>query len=175
MSDRSDSHLILGRISSVFGIKGWVKVVSHTQPRENIFSYPLWYVKKDKNSQWQEVSLESGKPHGKTLIAKLKSVDRREEAETWIGAEIAITRDMLPKTESDDYYWVDLIGLKVIGQNGEDFGQVNRLMETGSNDVLIVKNEKTRQEHLIPWIPDQVILDVDLDAGTISVDWDIDF
>jgi 16S rRNA processing protein RimM len=173
MSGGSDTHLILGRISSVFGIKGWVKVVSHTQPRENIFSYPHWLVK--RSGQWQECQVETGKPHGKTLVAKIKNVDTREEAETWVGAEIAITRDMLPETDKDEYYWADLIGLKVTNLEGEDFGVVKRLMETGSNDVLIVYNKESKTEHLIPWLIDQVIKQVDQDDQHIVVDWELDF
>ena len=174
MSDSDNNYLIIGRISSVFGIKGWIKLVSHSRPRENVFSYPHWYVK-PKKGQWTKIVVETGKPQGKTLVAKLSGIETREEAEQWIGADIAISRDMLPRTDQDDYYWADLIGLNVHTTDGEDIGTIIRLMETGSNDVLVVKNDQTRKEHLIPWVMEQVIKNVDLSEGQILVDWDTDF
>ena len=174
MSDSDNNYLIIGRISSVFGIKGWIKLVSHSRPRENIFSYSHWFVKSPKG-QWGKVEVQAGKPQGKTLVAKLAGLDSREVAEQWINADIAISRDMLPRTDQDDYYWADLIGLNVHTEDGEEIGTVIRLMETGSNDVLVVKNDDTQKEHLIPWVMEQVIINVDLSGGQILVDWDTDF
>ena len=82
---------------------------------------------------------------------------------------------MLPDTDKDDFYWVDLIGLKVVTTDGDLIGTVIRLMETGSNDVLVVKDDKSRKEHLIPWVMEQFITAVDLSEGQITVDWDTDF
>jgi len=174
MSDSDKNLLILGRISSVFGIKGWIKCVSHSRPRENIFSYPTWFVRKNKG-QWQEIKVEAGKPQGKTLVAKLAGIETREDAEAWVGADIAISREMLPDTDKDDFYWVDLIGLKVVTIEGDLIGTVIRLMETGSNDVLVVKDDDSREEHLIPWVMEQFIKQVSLSEGQITVDWDTDF
>ena len=173
MADNNQSHVILGRISSIFGIKGWVKVVSHTQPKENIFSYPVWLMKKD--GKWHEMKLLNGKPHGKTLIAQLADISAREQAEEWIGATIAVTRDMLPEPDKGEYYWVDLIGLAVVSTEGQELGNVKKLMETGSNDVLVVKDSTQSAEVLIPWLDEQVIKDVDLTSGVITVDWDNDY
>ena len=178
MSDSDKNLLILGRISSVFGIKGWIKCVSHSRPRENIFSYPTWLVRKGKAKDqegWTEIEVEAGKPQGKTLVAKLAGIETREDAEAWVGADIAISRDMLPDADTDDFYWVDLIGLKVVTSEGDLIGTVIRLMETGSNDVLVVKDDKSRKEHLIPWVMEQFITAVDLSEGQITVDWDTDF
>lgn len=174
MSDSDINYLIIGRISSVFGIKGWLKLVSHSRPRENVFSYPHWYVK-PKRGQWKKIEVESGKPQGKTLVAKLAGIETREEAEQWIGADIAISRDMLPSTDQGDYYWADLIGLNVHTKDGEEIGTVSRLMETGSNDVLVVNNDQTQEEHLIPWVMEQVVIQVNLSEGQILVDWDTNF
>lgn len=174
MSDSDKNLLILGRISSVFGIKGWIKCVSHSRPRENIFSYSSWLVRKNKG-QWKEIEVEAGKPQGKTLVAKLAGIETREDAEAWVGADIAISREMLPNTDDDDFYWVDLIGLKVVTVNGDLIGTVIRLMETGSNDVLVVKDDESRKEHLIPWVMEQFIIEVSLSESQITVDWDTDF
>jgi len=173
MAEKKDTRIILGRISSVFGIKGWVKLVSHSQPRENIFSYPIWLVKKD--GKWLELSIEQGRPQGKTLVAKLKGVDTREQAETWVGATIAITRSMMPEPADNGYYWTDLIGLSVITKEGETLGSIKSLMETGSNDVMVVKSASDGAEHLVPWIDEQVVQKVELDKGRIVVDWDINY
>jgi len=173
MADDNKSHVILGRISSVFGVKGWVKIVSHTQPKENIFNYPVCLVKRD--GKWHEVKLLNGKPQGKTLVAQLHGVTTREQAEEWIGATIAVTRDMLPEPDTGDYYWIDLIGLEVMSVQGQKMGTVVKLMETGSNDVLVVKDSTQNAEVLIPWLDQQVIKDVDLTSGVITVDWDNDY
>ncbi len=174
MSDSDSNYLIIGRISSVFGIKGWIKCVSHSRPRENIFSYPHWFVKQ-RNGDWTKLVVETGKPQGKTLVAKLAGLDSREVAEQWINADIAISKDMLPRIDKDDYYWADLIGTQVSTTTGESIGTVIRLMETGSNDVLVVKDDQNQKEHLIPWVMEQVIIKVDLPEGQILVDWDTDF
>ena len=150
-----------------------MKVVSHTQPKENIFNYPKWLLKRD--GKWHEMKLITGKPHGKTLIAQLASITVREQAEEWIGATVAVTRDMLPEPDKGEYYWVDLIGLDVVSTQGQAMGKVIKLMETGSNDVLVVKDPAQSAEVLIPWLDQQVIKAVDFDAQVITVDWDNDY
>ncbi|MES9868436.1 MAG: ribosome maturation factor RimM [Sedimenticola sp.] len=159
----------LGRISGLFGVRGWVKVHSHTSPRTNILEYGTWYLR--RSGQWQEVELKEGKAHGKGIIARLAGCDDRDQAAELVGADIAIQRDQLPGTDEDEYYWTDLEGLEMRTREGHSLGRVDHLFETGANDVMVVKGERQR---LVPFIPD-VVLEVNLAEGLITVDWDPEF
>ena len=169
---KQDEPLIVGQIVGLFGVKGWVKLHSHTRPKEGIFSYSPWLLA--RNSQWRPVKLVQGKQQGKGLIAQLEGISDRDQAATLIGADIAIRHEQLPELPSGEYYWWQLTGLKVVNRQHEVLGTVDSLMETGANDVLIVKDEQSGEERLIPHIP-EVVLTVDLEAGSLTVDWDKDF
>ena len=142
---------------------------SYTQPREAILEYDRWYLK--RKGEWQATAISEGKRHGKTVIAHFEGVDDRDQAAAFINCEIAIDRDALPEAEDGSYYWADLEGLRVVHRDGTELGRVAYLMETGANDVLVTEGER---ERLIPFVADKVILDVDLDEGVISVDWEWD-
>lgn len=144
---------------------------SHSRPREQILSYTQWYIGQDKNRQ--VVTLQEGKVHGEAIIVKLDGIDDRDQAAALKGSHIWITPSQLERLESDEYYWRQLIGLEVIDQAGVLLGKVDGLIETGANDVLLVKAGK--QEHLIPFIMDQVVTKIDIETGQMSVDWDIDY
>ncbi len=163
-------RIMIGRISGFYGVRGWVKIFSHTRPIENILNYLPWQL--GKNGQWQTISISEGRVQGKGIIAHLESIDSREQAAHLLGAEIAVDRQQLPQPPNDEYYWADLIGLTVINRQGITLGQVDHLLETGANDVLVLKGER---ERLIPFLPKQVILDVDLAQSVLQVDWEADF
>lgn len=169
MAGQRNSPLIIGRISGLFGVKGWVKVHSYADPREAILNYKRWLLERD--GDWQEASLEEGRKHGKTVIARLKGIADRDEAARLVGIDVGILRDDLPQTEAGEYYWSDLEGMQVLRGNGESLGVVDYLLATGANDVLVVKGE---EEILIPFVIDDVIKDVDIDGGIIKVDWEWD-
>jgi 16S rRNA processing protein RimM len=166
--------LVVGKVVAAHGIKGWVKVLSFTDPKENIFDYQPWYLKTDKG--WAPVKLTGGRVQGKGLVAQLDGETDRNVAEArFLGREIAIPRAVLPTLEDGDYYWRDLIGLRVRTDAGEDLGKVTSLMETGANDVLVVRGDShslDRQERLIPWVPDEFVTEVNLGEGYLVVDWD---
>ena len=162
------NHVVLGEVSAHHGVRGWVKVYSHTRPLENILDYPRWWLRVRGN--WQEVEVAEGRMHGKGIIVRIDKVNSREDAETYLKAEIAVARDDLP--EGDGFYWSDLVGLRVETIDGEPLGTVDHLFETGANDVVVVKGDR---ERLIPWVRDDVVKDVDLEGGLIRVDWDPSF
>ena len=162
--------LKLGNISGVFGVKGWLKVYANTDKKENILSYQPWYI--ERNKVRQAVKLKAGKPHGKTIIVQLDGVDDRNEAELWVGSDIYMKSDQLPKLSKGEYYWSDLSGLQVVSTNGEEFGVIDQMLETGANDVIVVKGDR---ERLIPYVTEQVVKSVDLDKQQMIVDWDADF
>ncbi|MGZ8158312.1 MAG: ribosome maturation factor RimM [Methylobacter sp.] len=163
-------HISVGKISGVFGVKGWVKVFSFTDPRENILTYSPWLLK--KGDETKTVNVVDGQLQGKTIVAQLASVNDRDQAASLMGWDVFITQDQLPKAAKGEYYWSELIGLNVETIDGVQLGVVDSLLETGANDVLIVQGER---ERVIPFLQGQSIIDVDLGAGKIIVDWDPEF
>jgi 16S rRNA processing protein RimM len=161
--------VILGRVTGLFGVKGWLKLRSYTEPREAILDYKDWLL--FRHGEQREVRLAEGKRHGKTVIARLEGCDDRDAAASFVGDDIGVPRDSLPETRHGEYYWADLEGLQVVHKDGRSLGKVAYLLATGANDVLVVQDD---QELLIPFVQDEVIKDVDLDAGVISVDWEWD-
>ena len=158
--------VILGRISGLYGIKGWVKVFSYTEPRDSILNYKDLYIGQKKD--WQPIRISDGRSHGKSIILKFEDFKDRTDAETLIDKEIATKRDSLPKLKDGHYYWSDLIGLRVIQINGNELGIVKKFIETGSHDVMVVEGS---QEILIPFVYKDIIKNVDLMKQCIEVDW----
>lgn len=162
-------RVVLGRISGLFGIKGWVKIHSDTDPRSNILNYPSWYLM--NGGEWREYQIRNGRPQGRSVVASLEGVDDRDQAAGLVGAEIAVPREQLPDADPDEYYWTDLEGLVVVNLQGVQLGRVERLFPTGSNDVMVVAGDR---ERLVPF-SEGVVVEVDLQQGRITVDWDPDF
>ncbi len=160
----------LGKIVGLFGVQGWVKVYSYTRPPEAILQYPRWRV--FLRGEWRDCRVEAGRVHGKGLVARLAGYTDRDQAAELVGAEVGLEVSALPPTRPGEYYWAELIGLEVINRQGVRLGRVVGLMETGANDVLVVRSQE--RERLIPFIRD-VILEVDLPGQRIGVDWDADF
>ncbi|HIQ07710.1 MAG TPA: ribosome maturation factor RimM [Thiotrichaceae bacterium] len=171
MSEETQNEiLLLGKISGVFGVKGWVKIFSHTLPIQQIVSYSPLYLR--YKSGWQAIEVVKGQKQGKAVVAQLEGIDDRDQAFALIGTEIGIRQDQLPTLQSGSYYWSELQGLTVVNQQQIELGRVDWLFSTGSNDVLVVKGEK---EHMVPWIEESVIIAVDQEKKQILVDWDADF
>jgi 16S rRNA processing protein RimM len=166
----NDDVLVMGRIASPYGVKGWVRINSFTSVPDSLLDYTPWYL--NQRGQWQAVELLAGKRHGKGLVVHLKSCDDRDAAAALTGTDIGVYRSQLPPADEGEYYWSDLVGLQVINLRDQVLGVVDHLFETGANDVMVVKGE---QECLVPYIQGQVIESVDLDKGMIRVDWDPDF
>lgn len=170
MSDDS-RPVIIGRIVGVFGVRGWVKVRSYTQPPINLLTYRPWRLI-SATGEIAEQELVSGHAQGKGLVALLKGCTNPESALFWVGWEIAVPRTALPPPEDGEYYWTDLIGLRVVTLTGVDLGSVSYLFETGANDVLVVTGDR---ERLIPYLSGRVVQKVDLAARRMVVDWEPEF
>lgn len=168
----SKQRVVLGRVCGLFGVKGWVKVYSETDPPANILQYSPWYLQLDDH--WQAFELQQGRLHGKGIIAHLGQCTNRDEAAALIGAVIAVKREDLPVLTEDEYYWADLIGLEVLTLTGESLGKIDHLFETGANDVLVVKTDEG-QEYLIPYVKGTVVKEINLEQGCLRVDWNPDF
>lgn len=169
--------VVVGRITAVHGVKGWVKVYSFTEPAENIFQYPPWWLKTADG--WVEIELDQFRSTSKGLLAHIVGIDDRDVARKFCQRDIAVEKSLFPTLEQGEYYWHQLEGLRVVSSFDSvaqdiDLGVVTGLMETGANDVLMVKGDGKsldREERLIPYTK-QFVLHVDLDAGVIKVDWD---
>ena len=160
----------MGAIAAPYGVRGYVHIRSFSAPAERLLKLRPWYVGTADN--WQAVSLASGRKHGEALVGQLEGFTDRDHAATLRGKLIAIPRSALPPPDDGQYYWADLMGLKVIAKGDVVLGQVERLMETGANDVLVVQGDR---ERLIPFVKGEIVKRVDLDAGCIEVDWDPDY
>ena len=188
----ASEKIVVGRITGVYGVKGWVKIFSHTDPMESIVDYNPWFIRPEnrKTAPWTSIKLKSGKRHAKTVVAKLEHCNDRDAAQAYVGNEIAIELHQLEALkQEDEYYWRDLLGLRVVNQQGIELGIVKNLMETGANDVLVVVSENESEadvdatssdttkgrERLIPWTMNHAIIAVDLEQKVIEVDWDPDF
>ncbi len=174
---QSEDYILLGKISGVHGIKGWVKVFSYTSPRLKITEYSQWYLKSKKDQSWVSTKLIEGKEQGKNIIARLDNIKYRDEAEALIGTEISIHKDQLEVLAENEYFWRDLIGLSVETIEGEKLGKIDWLFDTGSNDVIVIKETEGVEvkEHLLPFVFDDVIKSVDLETSLMIVDWDPEF
>jgi 16S rRNA processing protein RimM len=165
-----DNPIIMGRIAGPYGVKGWLRVVSYTRQPDKLLEYTPWYLR--RNNSWQSSGVVEAKRHGRRLLARLPGCEDRDSAAQLAGTDVGICRGQLPATAADEYYWSDLIGLPVVTLDDTVLGTVDYLIETGANDVLVVKGER---ERLIPFIQGQVVALVDLDIRVIRVDWDSDF
>ncbi|MBO1926265.1 ribosome maturation factor RimM [Thiomicrorhabdus sp. 6S2-11] len=167
MAVTPDNLLPVGQINGVFGVQGWVKIYSDTEPRENIFSYSPWWI--EHKGEWREVKVEGfkGQNGGKALVAKLDLIGDRDIAREFMGCPIAIDRAALEQDENE-FYWIDLIGCQVINLEGENLGEVVNLVETGAHDVLRVKGAT---DELIPFVWEEFIIDIDIANKQIKVDW----
>ena len=167
---------VVGKITSIYGIKGWVKVLSYTEPMENLLKYErvIWL----QGSVRRELVIEDGKLHGKGLIIKFKGFDEPESVRQLCGGLVSVDIGNFPALADGEYYWHQLEGIRVITIAGQELGAVDHLMETGANDVLVVRGTPTsldQRERLLPYLPEQVVKNIDLDTGIMTVDWDPEF
>lgn len=165
MQSRS-GKILVGRIAGVYGVKGWLKVHSFTRPVDNILAYSPWFL--DSREGLISQSLEESRHQGKHLVVKLADIEDREQARALIHTDILVEKKLLPTPAPGEYYWHDIIGLSVRNADGQDLGIVRQVLETGANDVIVVEGE---QRLLIPWIMDKFIIDINLQAGQMQVDW----
>ena len=162
--------VVLGRVSGLFGVNGWVRVFSHTEPREGIARYAPVFLK--RRDEWQVFKIEAGRAHGAGVVLKFAGCDDRDHAAALIHSDIAVRRAQLPPPRPGEYYWADLEGLRVVTLAGVELGVVSHLLATGANDVLVVKGER---ERLLPFVQGPVVVEVNLEQRLLRVDWDPDF
>jgi 16S rRNA processing protein RimM len=175
---------VIGKITAVYGVKGWVKVRSYTDPAENIFDYSPWFLASvGAGSKNMPMVIDDHRVHGKGLVVHIRGIDDRDQAALLCQCLIAVDIGELPALPVGEYYWQQLTGLKVLtsygGREHEPLllGRISSLMETGSNDVMNVspcEGSIDQRERMLPYVDDYV-LKVDLEAGTMLVDWEPEF
>ena len=161
--------VVMGRVSGPFGVKGWVRLQTFTQAPENLLAYPTWWL--GNEGEWQPSRVEDGYVQGGSVVAKIAGCEDRDAAALYRGKQVAVSRGAFPAAAADEFYWADLVGLKVVNEQGEDLGKVKEVLETGANDVLVVQGER---ERLIPFTA-LVVKEVDVAGGAIRVDWGSDY
>ena len=166
----------VGRIATVYGVRGWLKIDSGTEPAGNILKYRPWWLLRD--GHWLQVDPDADEVSGKWLLAHLPGVDDREAARRFCQLDIHVEIGQLPALPAGEYYWHQLIGLRVVGRDRNQpavLGTVVSLLETGAHDVLVVHGDAgavDRRERLIPYT---AVLGVDLERGSLEVDWAPDY
>jgi len=167
---KGDAAIVVGVIIGAQGVLGAVKLKSYCEPPEQIFRYKPWTLVRDADVR--SVVPIKLRGAGGQLVARLPDMETREQAEAMKGFEVRVLRSQLPKPAAGEYYWHDLIGLRVVGVCGFEFGRIEAMLETGSNDVMRVKGER---ERLLPFTPGVHVIEVDLNARTVKIDWDPEF
>ncbi len=173
--------VIVGRITGHYGVKGWLKVYSYTRPAEQILEYNRWMLAERRDSaDWRSVRVAAARQQSKKLLAKIAEVEDYDASEALIGKWIAVAKSQLARLPAGEYYWSDLTGLSVVNQDGVELGIVDHLLETGANDVLVVRDGgdtasvDSAVERLLPWCAD-VIIEVNVAGGYIRVEWEPDY
>lgn len=166
----------MGRVGRVYGIKGWLRLMSYTEPMENILDYRNLQAR--INGRWQAIEMDDCKLHGKGLIAHFAGYDDPDAAKLLTGVELAVPSLELPSLDDEDFYWHELVGMQVVTTAGQLLGTVARMMETGANDVLVVQPSQgsmDTRERLIPYLPGRVVTQVSREQRCIHVDWEPDY
>jgi len=169
--NQSTDWIIVGRFGRTHGVKGKIIVHSFTDPSENIEQYsPWWHA--NINKQWQTIKPALIEVQTKHILVRVEGYDTQEQVSALTNKDIAIRTENLAALPVGEFYWHELIGMRVESSTGIYFGQVSEILSTGSNDVMVVEGEK---RHLIPYIQDQFVIKIDKEQRIILVDWEIDF
>jgi 16S rRNA processing protein RimM len=174
---KAEQFIVLGKIVDAYGVKGWVRIHPFADDPLAWQKMPTWWLRPDDGQSssdgWRPVGCQNCRIQGQALLAGLEGVGDRTAAESLRGQLVGAPRSALPKTENDEYYWADLVGLKVANRQGHDLGEVAELLETGANDVMVVRDAQGG-ERLIPFVA-AVVVEVDLAQGRVVVDWGTDW
>lgn len=168
-----DNLRVVGKIGAPFGVRGWLKLHSFTDPISNILDYKPWYI--DIANNWSETGVLAGRLHGKGLVVQLQGVTDRDKALEYRGLQIAIPSTVFPELDADEVYWSELMGMDVLNGQGVDIGRIEDVFETGANDVIVVRSPRQHEPVLIPYVLDHYILSIDKVKRIVTVDWQDDY
>jgi 16S rRNA processing protein RimM len=157
--------VVLGKVAGTFGVQGWIKINSYTDPPDNILEFEELLL--GSPGRWTTVQLEGGRVTGKGVLGKLKGVETPEDARTRIGAELAVRRSELPPPAPGEYYWSDLEGLDAESGTGERLGKVDHFRSTPAGTLIVLRGER---ELWVPFVKERIIK-IDLEHKRIVLDW----
>lgn len=166
----SQEYVIIGRFGRTYGVQGWIKVRSFTDPPENILQYSEWYI--NLNHQWSQLELTEAKCHGVSILAKIEALDTPELAKRYTNFDIAIPRSQLPAIAEDEIYLCDLPGFTVKNQTGTILGTVDTIFDNGAHPILSIHGE---HHYLIPFIREIFVKSIQIPTRHITVEWDSQF
>ena len=179
----SSELVVIGSIGAPFGVKGWLKVNSYTDPIENILHFKQWYLV-DKEHQYISnqfmYTILEAKQSQDRFVVLFNGIKDRFAASHLTNKKIVINRKDLPELSADQYYWTDLIGATVYDLSGNLLGCLDHIFTTPANDVMVVKQQdmqvdnNSAKEYLIPYKIGEFVIDVDLANKKMIVDWDIE-
>ena len=165
MSDDSSALIQLGVVGAPFGVRGWIKLRSHTHPPERLLDHRSLVL--GQGSVWQNYRIEASGRSGGALTVKLRGIEDRDQAQALRGAQVCVPRSELPRRDDKDFYRADLIGCEVVNLDGIALGSVQHFIETPAQVLMVVRGT---QEFWIPAVP-QHLRRVDLQARRVVVDW----
>lgn len=160
-----EEYFEIGQIVNTSGLKGVMKVKPFTDDITKFSNLKTIYVSIKK--ELKEFEIEQARFSKNMVFLKLKGIDTVEQAEDYRNLYLKIKRNKDEKLEKDSYYIVDILGCKIITDEGKELGNIADVFSTGSNDVYVVKDELGKQV-LLPAIKD-VIKKVDIKNKVITV------
>lgn len=179
MAESTPEQVIVGKITAAYGIKGWVKIHSYTDPDTNIFDFQQ--LSMQRGGQDHAIEIDEGRRHGKGLVAHIVGCDDRNEAERLAQCSLSVSAAELPEAAANEVYWRDLEGMLVYTGDRQApilLGQIANLFETGANDVMVVDSTADSidgRQRLIPWVLAHYVLDVDMEKRQVLVAWDPEY
>ena len=175
--------VVVGKLGSPYGVRGWLHLQSFTTPAKNLLTYQPWFIQAPHSDVWRSLPQPECRPHKNSFVAKLEGVSDRDVAGNTTGSLIGVSPEVFPPTDvSDEIYWRDLVGCTVVSENGVRLGEIEYLLETGAHDVMVItrdesspgrnaQEESARDQLLIPFAAEYVI-EVDVKTSTVTVNWD---
>lgn len=177
MSSSPDINTLMkiGQLKKPYGIKGWLWVFSDTDERSAIFDMQPWWIK--TATGMRPLTVKTWRQQGSGIVAQFEQVPDRNVAETMNGVSIWVTKDGLPEPDEDEFYWTDLVGLRVMNEQDQYLGDITEMFETGAHDIMRVAattDSVDSEERLIPWHK-QTVIQVDMANKTVITDWPSDY
>ena len=171
----------VGRILDAWGVKGWFKVLPHSNDPQALFSSKRWFILPSERGEKSfsgvlKLAIREAKTHSDAVVATAQDIEDRNDAEALRGARVFVRRSSFPTAQKDEYYWVDLIGLSVVNREGVLLGEVAELLSTGPQTVLVIAylHEGKALERMIPFVA-AFVDEVDMPSRQIRVDWQPDY
>ena len=177
MSSVPDASTLMkiGQLKKPYGIKGWLWVFSDTDEHAEIFDIKPWWMK--TATGMKPLTVKAWREQGPGLVAQFEQVPDRNIAETMHGVTIWVAQDVLPEPGADEYYWSDLIGMRVMNEQDQYLGDITEMFETGAHDIMRVaatSDSLDGEERLIPWHK-KTVIQVDMTSKTVTVAWESDY